>query len=171
MAKKSKKIEKETRRLMEGIAEMVKRKGDRYKFKTKSKKRIKRVKRSCVHWIYRKDKERPTVIVDPTDNTRWKCTICGATFPIKPMTPEGYDELCSNFQQIVDQMQFWSVTLGGDAEDTKMFLDLKKQVPRFRKVTHQIVKRVNKRQAWEDNRKNTDAMSQFGDYSGFNYRV
>ena len=75
MAKKSKKVEKETRRLMEGIADLVKKKGDRYKFKSKNKKVIKKVKRTCVHWIYRKGKEVPTVIQDPERPGYWKCTI------------------------------------------------------------------------------------------------
>ena len=65
MAKKSKKVEKETRRLMEGIADIVKRKGDRYKFKSKNKKLIKKVKKTCPHWIMRKGKECATVIQDP----------------------------------------------------------------------------------------------------------
>jgi hypothetical protein len=171
MSKKSKKVEKETRRLMEGIADLVKKKGDRYKFKTKSKKAIKKVSKTCPHWIMRKGKEAPVVEVDPQDPTMWRCRICGERFPIRPMTREEYEKKCTEFLQAVNQMQFWSVKLGGDAEDTKMFLQLKAAVPRFKKVSRQILKNVNKRQAWDDNRKNTDVMSQFDSYTGFNYKM
>ena len=57
-----------------------------------------------------------------------------------------------------------------DAEDTKMFLRLKESIPRFGKVSKQILKRVNQREAWEKNRERTDVMSQFNAYNGFNYR-
>lgn len=171
MAKKNKKIEKETRRLIEGIGEMIKKKGDRYKFKTKNKKTIRQIKRTCPHWRPDKGRDhRPAVVLDDVDQNMWRCKICGATFPVAPLTPEDYDKLCDEFLGVVNQMQFWGVNLGGDADDTKMFLALRRQVPRFRKVTHQIQKRVNKRQAWEANKKNSDALQQFDAYSGFNYR-
>lgn len=166
------KVEKETRRLMEATGELVKKKGDRYKFKNKSKKARKKIERMCVHWIVRKHEEQPTVVKDPDHPGMWRCKICGAIFPIRPKdTPEEYDRQISGFLQTVNQMQFWSVKLGGNATDTKMFLDLKKAVPRFQKVSHQILERVNKRQAWEENQKNSDAMSQFDAYSTFNYRL
>lgn len=170
MAKKSKKVEKETRRLMEGIADLVKKKGDRYKFKSKNKKVVKKVKRTCVHWIIRKGKEVPTVVQDVDNPGNWKCTICGASFPIKPVSYEDYIRTSDHMLEIVNQMQFWSVKLGGDAEDTKMFLRLKESIPRFGKVSKQILKRVNQREAWEKNRERTDVMSQFNAYNGFNYR-
>lgn len=170
MAKKSKKVEKETRRLIESVTDLVKKKGDRYKFKSKNKKVIKKVKKSCVHWIYRKGKEVPTVIQDPENPGNWKCTICGASFPIKPVIYDEYRSNANKFLEYVNQMQFWAVKLGGDAEDTKMFLELRKDVPRFEKVTKQILKRVNQREAWEKNRQNSDSMSQFDIYSGFNYK-
>ena len=171
MAKKSKKVEKETRRLMEGIADLVKKKGDRYKFKSKNKKLVKKVKKTCVHWIIRKGKEVPTVIHDPEHPGNWKCTICGASFPIKPKTPEEYNDASEQMLALVNQMQFWSVKLGGDADDTKMFIRLKESIPRFEKVSKQILKRVNQREAWEKNREQSDVMSQFDAYSGFNYRA
>ena len=171
MAKKSKKVEKETRRLMEGIADLVKKKGDRYKFKSKNKKLVKKVKKTCVHWIIRKGKEVPTVIQDVENPGNWKCTICGASFPIKPKTPEEYNLTSENMLALVNQMQFWSVKLGGDADDTKMFIRLKESIPRFEKVSKQILKRVNQREAWEKNREQSNVMSQFDHYSSFNYRA
>ena len=86
MAKKSKLVEKETRRLMESISDMVKKRDGRYQFKKKHKKKqIRRLRMTCVHWIYRKGREIPTVITDPNDHDKWRCTICGATFPVRPM--------------------------------------------------------------------------------------
>lgn len=174
MAKKSKRIEKETRRLMESISDMVKKKGgDRYKFKSKSKKVVKKVKRTCVHWIMRKGKEVPTVV--HAENGMWKCAICGATFPIRPLESvdgkTGYEIEANKMLGLVNQMQFLSVKLGGDADDTKMFIKLKELLPRYAKVSKQILKRVNKREEYENNRKRSDVMSQFDAYSGFNYHT
>lgn len=167
---KSKKVEKETRRLMESVGDLVKKKSDRYKFKSKNKKAIKKVKRTCVHWIIRKGKEVPTVIHDPEHPGNWKCTVCGASFPIKPSDLDTYHASCDQMLAFVNQMQFWSVKLGGDAEDTKMFIRMKESIPRFAKVSKQILKRVNQRETWEKNRERSDVMSQFDAYSGFNYR-
>lgn len=170
MAKKSKKVEKETRRLMEGITDLVKKKGDRYKFKSKNKKMIKKVKKTCVHWIIRKGKEVPTVVHDVEHPGNWKCTICGASFPIKPVSVDEYNRQVDQLLAHVNQMQFWSVKLGGDAEDTKMFIRLKENLPRFKKVSKQILKRVNQREAYENNRERSDVLAQFDAYAGFNYR-
>jgi hypothetical protein len=171
MAKKSKKIEKETRRLIEAVSATIRRKNDRYKFKSKKKKVIKQVKRTCVHWIIRKGKEVPTVV---NDNGQWKCQVCGATFPIKPLEAvngkSAYEIETEKMLALVNQIQFWSVKLGGDAEDTKMFLQLRKMLPRYAKVSKQILKRVNTREEYENRSKSSDIMSQFDAYSGFNYR-
>ena len=171
MAKKSKKVEKETRRLMEGITDLVKKKGDRYKFKSKNKKMIKKVKKTCVHWIIRKGKEVPTVIPDPERPGNWRCSVCGHSFPIKPVSIDVYNDQADQMLAFVDQMQFWSVKLGGDAEDTKMFIRLKENIPRFKKVSKQILKRVNQREAYENNRERSDVLSQFDAYAGFSYRA
>ena len=170
MAKKSK-VEKETRRLIEACSDLVKKKGDRYKFKSKKKKDRKRVKQYCVHWVIRKGREEPTVKQDPERPGYWKCNICGASFPIKPAATETYQSTFQSTLEYVNQLQFWAVKLGGDAEDTKMFLRLKKDLPRLQKVSKQIVKGVNQREAWEKNKEKTDAMSQFDAYNGFNYNL
>ena len=170
MAKKSKKVEKETRRLMEGITDLVKKKGDRYKFKSKNKKVIKKVKKTCVHWIIRKGKEYPMVFNDPERPGYWKCA-CGYSFPIKPATIDVYNQTADQMLEFVNQMQFWSVKLGGDAEDTKMFLRLKEALPRFKKVSKQILKRVNQRQEFENNKERSDVLAQFDAYAGFNYKA
>ena len=174
MAKKSKRIDKETRRMIESISDLVKRKGDRYKFKSKKKKLIKKVKQSCCHWTIRKGKEVPTTIRDPERPGYWKCAICGASFPIKPQILDDgtsvYKETVSQAMELVNQIQFLSVKLGGDAEDTKMFLRLKENLPRFAKVSQQIIKRINKREEFDKRRENGDSMARFDSYSGFGYR-
>ena len=71
--------------------------------------------------------------------------------------------------EYINQMQFWAVKLGGDAEDTKMFIRLKENLPRYNKVCKQILKRVNQREAWENNREKSDMLSQFDAYAGFHY--
>lgn len=166
---KSKKIEKETRRLIETVTDCVKKKGDRYKFKSKNKKAVKKIKKTCVHWIYRKGKEYPTTVVDPNRPGYWKCMICGASFPVAPDTDEAVRNAADKFLEYVNQMQFFSVKLGGDADDTKMFIDLKRNIPRFIKVAREIRKCVYKRQAFEENRANANSMAQFDMYSNFNY--
>ena len=170
MAKKSKKIEKETRRLIEGIADLVKKKGDGYKFKSSKKKQIRKVKKTCVHWIIRKGKEVPTLTEDPKNPANWKCTICGETFPIRPGTPEEYRQVAEQIISHINQLQFWSVKMGGDAGDTKLFLQMKQLVPRYLKAQKNILKAVNKRQEFEDRKSNTDSMSQFSSFSAFSYR-
>lgn len=176
--KGKKKVEKETRRVIESVSDLVKKKGDRYKFKSKNKKMVKKVKRTCVHWIIRKGKEVPTVANDPERPGYWKCRVCQMSFPIKPARvwedDDGekhseYDDATDRTLEFVNQMQFWSVKLGGDAEDTKMFLKLKECLPRFKKVSRQILKQVNKRQAWEKNREQSDVLARFDSYSGFHY--
>jgi len=168
--KKSKKVEKETRRLIEGIADLVKKKGDGYKFKSGKKKQIKKVKKTCVHWIIRKGKEVPTVDPDPTNPGNWKCSICGCSFPVRPATREEYHQVANQFLGHVNQLQFWSVKMGGNADDTKLFLQLKNMIPRYLKVQKNILKAVNKRQEWEDRKTQSDSLSQFDGYAGFSYR-
>lgn len=169
MAKKCK-VEKETRKLMEAVNDLVKRKGDRFKFKSKNKKLIKKVKRDCVHWIYRKGKECPTVTHDPENQNNWKCLICGASFPIVPMTKDNYKQNINDTKAMVDQLLFYSVKLGGDADDTKMFIQLRRNLDACEKASKAIVKHLNKRDQMERNRQNTDAGNSFNYYSGYNYR-
>ena len=83
------------------------------------------------------------------------------------------DQYQSTTRQVlsyVDQMLFWSVKLGGDMDDTKMFLSLKENLPRFEKVTRTITKRLNKIDSFENNRSKSNALDQFNNYSAFNYK-
>lgn len=169
MAKKSK-IEKETRQLMESISDLVKRKGDRYKFKTKSKKAIKKIKKTCPHWIFKKGKEIPTVTASPDRPGYWRCQICGAEFPITPFETEQYANASGAVLEMVNQIAFWGVKFGGDKEDTKMFLRLKTDLPRFAKVSKAVMKAVQKRQSLDSKSSKNDILNQFNNFVGFNYR-
>lgn len=169
--KKSKKIEKETRRLIEGISDLIKRKDGTYKFKTKKKKEIKKIKTTCVHWTIRKkdNKEVPTLDQD-VNPANWKCRICDATFPIRPGTEDEYKDVADQFLSHVNQALFYSIKLGGNADDTKLLLRLKELVPRYVKAQKNIMKTMNKRQEWENRKNNSDTLSQFDSYAGFSYR-
>lgn len=170
MAKKSKNVEKETRRLMDAIGDLIKKKNNgEYKIKAKGKE-LKNVERSCPHWIFRKGKEVPMVKDDPAIPGNWKCKICKASFPIKPAKNEDYEDGVNLMLGFVNQMQFWSVKLGGNADDTKMFLQLRKALPKFAKTSKHILKAIDKRQKYENNKKKSDTLSQFDNYSGFGYR-
>lgn len=174
MAKKSKKIEKETRKLIEAITDLTKKKGNRYKFRTKDKKTVKEYKLICPHWRYKKPDSRedevPAVVRHPIHNDYWQCKICGATWPVNPGEPEDYEKAVDDVLECINQIQFWAVKMGGDAEDTRMFIKLRKNLPRFKKVSRQVLKRVHKRAQWEENRKKTDALAQFDAFSSFNFR-
>lgn len=169
MAKSAKKVEKETRKLLEGTNDIIKKKNGRFKFKIKGKKQIRAAKQRCFHWIIRKNKEVPLVRSDIGPSGYWKCTLCGKVFPIRPKELDTYINDAEQFMQDVEQMAFWSVRMGGDKEDTKMFLALKANVPRFLKASKNILKEVNKRDAWDKNRQKTDLLSQFDAYSGYSY--
>ena len=166
MSKKIK-IEKDTRRLIEGISELLKKKGDRYKFKVKGKKKIKEIKKTCVHWIIRKGKPCPTVQQDPLNPSNWKCSICGSSFPVKPITSDEYNNIAATLLSHVNQLQFWAVMMGGDSDDTKLFIRMKKDIGRYVKVKNGILKAVNKRAQMEDRNTRTESsvIDSFGGYS------
>lgn len=173
MAKKSKKIEKETRRLIEGVSDLVKIKSGKYKFKSKNKKQIKKMLKNCPHWIIRKGKEVPSVVKDNNDPSKFKCLICKKSWPIKPLPgveskEKPYKAEAERMLEFVNQIMFWAIRLGGDKEDTKMFLRLKNDLPRFGKVAEAVAYRMVKRSKYEDNKAKT-ATHQFDAYSGYGY--
>lgn len=168
MSKKYK-VEKETRRLMESMADLVRKKGSGYKFKSKGKKAIKKIKKTCVHWIMRK-REVPTVDKDPANPNNWKCLICGASFPIRPGTLEEYHKMTNDLIANVNQLQFWSVKMGGDADDTKLFIRIKHDLTQLKKIQKNILAKANKRDQWEARKANSNRLGQFDGYTGFNYR-
>lgn len=171
MAKKSKKVEKQTRQLIEGISDLVKKKGDKYKFRSGKKKVVRRVKKTCVHWIYRKGKEVPTVTHDSARPGYWKCKVCQASFPIRPSDYEAYRKRAQTFLEDINQLQFLGVKMGGNADDTKLFVQLKQSIPNYIKLSKGLLKQINKRAEWEDRKRNADGMDQFAAYSStYNYR-
>jgi hypothetical protein len=169
MSKKNQ-IEKETRRLIEGISDLVKKKGEVYKFRTKKKKQIRRIKRTCVHWTIRKGKPIPCLTKDSSNDTNWRCSICNAVFPISPMDEDDFNKVSSQMLGHVNQAQMIGVKMGGDAEDTKLFLRLRGDLPRFQKIRNRIVKRATKIQHLEEQKNNSDSLSQFDSFSGYTYR-
>lgn len=169
MAKKNKKIEKETRRLIESISDLVKYKNDRYKFKTKKKKQIKVINTTCMHWVIKNGKVKPAVQEDPAHPGMFRCRICGKLFPIQPMEKEEYEDACRSFEALVNQAAFYSVAMGGNSDDTKLFITLKKAVPRFEKVIKNEGKALAKRKEYIESRKGDNGSGQFDSWSVVNY--
>lgn len=166
---KSKKIEKETRRLIESISDLLKRRDNGYyKFKGAKKKTIREMKRNCPHWIIRGGEERPAVEQLRNSPGYWTCKVCGKKFPVKPFTAEQYDQACESFLGIVNQLFFLSVKMGGDSSDTKVFLKLKELVPRLNKIARNEIKQFNKREEFERRRHEEDD-STFMNYTSYSY--
>jgi len=168
--KKIKNIDKDTRRHLEATTDMLKKKGDRFKFKSGkgSKKTVKKLRKLCMHWMIRKGKPIPTV---EENNGMWECYLCHAKFPIVPKTEEEYDEIITNAIEVVNQIVFLAVHLGGDSSDMKTFLHLKEDLPRLRKIAREVIKQSNKRQQFESNSEDNNVMSQFSQYGGLQYNL
>ena len=175
MAKKRMKVEKETRRLIEGISDLIKRKREQFKFKTKKKKVIKRVKLTCVHWTLYKGKEHPAVKSDINDPSKWRCGICGKSFPKNPSSndpakKDEYRTTANKLLEFVNQSQFFAVFMGGDKDDTKLFLQLKSAIPRYIKVHRRIMKQLEKHKL-DNNKSKSNVMNQFDSWdTGYSYR-
>lgn len=177
--KKNKNIEKETRQLIEAMSDVLKKREDgTYKIKAKNKKEARKLRRNCVHWISKKKGIFPAVVRDSEKSNYWVCRICGEMFPIEPKKTELEDGILSDpygdqvkdILETINQFQFYAVKLGGDAKDTKMFLQLKNILPKFAKTARQIAKRINQREKFEEKRASGDVMSQFDSYSSLNYK-
>lgn len=170
MGKKNKlnKIEKGTRELIESISSLIKMKDNGPKLKGKGKK-VKAIKKTCVHWMAKKGEVIPTVETASDDASKWECKICGAKFPKAPMAEEEMESAINEVIGLVNQFQFWSVKMGGQKEDTAMFVKLKKLLPDLKKTGKNIMKAIQKRAEYENNKDNSDAvnniMGYFGDYS------
>jgi transcription elongation factor Elf1 len=170
MAKK-RRVEKSTRRFIERIADLIKEKGGKYKFRTKKKKQIKQIKKTCVHWtLTKKGQIEPVLVTDPDNPANWKCKICGAVFPVVPTTQEEVDAHFDWFMSYINQVQFYGVGMGGDKEDTNLLLQTKNLIPRVRKIGRNIIKQMEKKKEWEDRRSKTNKSSQFDGFGGFSYR-
>lgn len=170
--KKSRKIDKETRKIIEAVSDLVKKKKDDDGFKIKAKKKqAKKIKMTCPHWIIHKKKETHTVKVNPENNSEWICKICGKSFPISPYDDEKYDAICAEFLTIVDQAFFYSIRLGGCAEDTVVFENLKKYVPRFNKIVKNEMKILRKHLTVADNSNGKNDLNQFNGYGALDFHV
>lgn len=171
MAKKknAKKIEKETRKVIEAISDLVRRKNDTYKFKGK-KKQIKEVRKTCVHWIIRKGITSPTIMTLDTSPDKWTCKVCKKSFPKAIKEISEYQAIINAFEEIVNQCFFYSVNMGGNSDATKVFLTLKRLLPKYQRITTNLMKRIKKRDTYENRRMNSDIVNQFGNYSAITYK-
>ena len=175
MAKKKSSIEKNTRKVIEATSEMIKLRGGKVKWRKKlKKKQIRLAQMSCFHWIIRNGNASPALIQDENRPGYWTCRICHRSFPIKPLSitddnPEPYVKATNDMLEVVNQIAFWSVRLGGDGNDCKMFLSLKKDLERFKKVSKAVVKRVRKRNEFEQQQNSTKS-GPFDAWTGFNYK-
>ena len=169
--KKIKNMDKDTRRHLEATSDMLKKKGERFKFKSGkgNKKTVKKLRKLCMHWMIRKGKPIPTVQDDGHGN--WECYLCHAKFPILPKTEEEYDQIITQALEAVNQVVFLAVHLGGDSEDIKSFLRLKEDLPKFRKIAREVIKQSNKRQQFEANSEDDTIMNQFSQYGGIQYNL
>jgi hypothetical protein len=176
MSKKKKgnshKIEKGTRKIIEGISDLIK-KTDSGEFKLKCKKKdAKKILRTCAHWRINKNKTLPAVVPCKDDASKWQCRICGKRFPINTYSPEEAKERCEEFLEIVNQCFFYSVKMGGDESDTKTFETLKRMVPRFIKIYNNSMKQLRKKQLADDSKHGLEGdFNSFNIYSHLNFRV
>ena len=152
------------------MTDLLKKRRDGYGFRKGNKRAVKKAKKLCVHWMSKKGRPVPMVHTDEHNPANWKC-ICGASFPIKPLSQDEYRRAADEFLSHVNQIAFWSVMMGGDKDDVKIISRLKQIIPEFKKIEKGVVKAMNKRHEFEERKKNTDAMGQFDSYSGFNYNV
>ena len=146
--KKRIKMEKETKRLVEGISHLVKKStdGNRFKFKKHSKRDLKKLKKICPHWIIRNGEEHSALRIDRRDppNVR-RCGICGARFQIYPKTKNQYQHDFDIVLSDINQIEYYLVKLGGSAPDIKLITRLKEDIPRMLKVTQNIARITEKR--------------------------
>jgi hypothetical protein len=161
--KKRSKMDKKTRDLIEKVSELVKRKDNKYRLKGK-KKVVRNVKQSCPHWIFRKRKDVPTVREDRDRPGYWQCLICKRSFPIDPYLIPGKDNdvdeikaICNQMLELVDHASFYGARMGGDGEDTTMFVQMKRMIPRFEKSARSITKLLDKRKDFQENKNNSSA--------------
>lgn len=166
---KLKKVEKGTRELIDSISEIIKIKDGAPKLKGKGKK-IKAIKKSCVHWMAKKGDLIPTVETYSEDASKWVCKICGAVFPKAPIPQEDTEDCINKVLELVNQSQFWSVKMGGNKDDVAMFIRLKKLLPDYLKTNKSMMKAIQKRAEYESNKDNSDAVNNIlGSYGDFSY--
>jgi len=168
--KKSKRIDKKTRDLIDSISDLIRRKNkdNEYRFKGVKKKQLKSIKQTCPHWIARKGRYDPAVYT--IDNDFFACRICGKKFPINPLTKDEYETASEAFLAMVNQVFLYSVQLGGDSADSETLIKLKRLVPRFAKIANNVAKALDKRKEEEKRKSQAQSNSQFSNYSSYSYR-
>lgn len=175
MSKKGdkKKLDKTTRHVLEAFSDVIKQDDNgefKLKAKGRSKKQLKKLKRSCMHWRIVKNKIVPMVEESAEHPGYWHCKGCGEYFPIRPLTDNEYSDLIEKFLSIVNQMCIFSVRMGGDSDDTKMLIEFKHMIPKFEKVAENILAQLNKREQMQSQSESYGRETPFDDYNTFGYR-
>lgn len=169
--KKIKNLDKETRACIETVSDLFKVKDGEWKVRKGKKGKTKKILRNmCFHWLIRKDQCTPMVQNDPENPSYWKCR-CGARFKKTPPTEEERQAIIEKFLELVNLIQFFSVNMGGDKEDSALFIKLKKLIPDFEKTAAAVLKAMAKKKDYEENKARTEDLSNFGQYyNDFSYR-
>ena len=175
---KKRKLDKDTRRYMEAYSEKMRKKksGVYVPRGDKKKKTMAKVKRCCMHHWAGKDNVTPSVKPCKDEPNMWECDICHVRFPIDPpktMNPDkysnGYAEAADHMIQLIDQLKFWSVELGGDIDDVKYFTILTRDLRELNKRAKPILKRVYQHEHHHSD-KQKSSTDQFSVYSAIGYR-
>lgn len=169
---KVKNLDKETKQCIETISDLFRNKNGEMKLRKGKKGKTKKILRNmCFHWIIRKDQCLPLVDNDPEDPNYWLCR-CGAKFRKAPATEEERERIIDEFLSLVNSTQFYSVNMGGDKDDSALFIKLKKLIPDFRRVAKEVSKAIQKRADYEDNKAKSEELDKFGSsfYNDFSYR-
>lgn len=187
-----KKLDKDLRLLLERITDMVKpTKSGKFKIRKGSRKIVKSIKRNCCHWILVKNKAETTVQEDPRNPNNWKCGICQASFKKAPYllsrnpnfnpndcdedneflepgdegyTPD-YNYIFDEALEATNQILLWEVGMGGNKEDLKIMLTLKRYLPKMKRLSNRVYKAFSTRSS---NKKNKErGADTFDMYRGF----
>ena len=167
--KKTNRIEKETRKLIETTSDLIRERPDgSFKIKGRKKKEVKNIKLLCPHWIIKKRKERATVI-DADEPGVFQCRLCNAKFWRNPLDNKNIDDICDYASALVHQIGFYMILTGCDTEDAQIITKLKRTLPRFRKMAKNVSRQITRRNDIHKNRgRDTD---NFTGHSLFKYNL
>lgn len=165
---KSIKVESKTRSLLELLSSNIKIIDGRYVIKSKNRKRIKKVKATCMHWMYLKDGGGAVPTCVKTSSNVMKCTVCGAEFPLAPYKPEEAQAIIESIMGIVDQSAFYSIFVGGSSADTKFLLSLRSALKDLSKTNRNVNKLVEEKVYNKSKGADGDIMSDFNNGSSWN---
>ena len=168
--KNAKKVERETRRLIESISELGKYKNNDFKFNKKVKKKtVNAAKRNCLHYYSKNGRIIPTMTQAGSAPGFRKCRICGAQFKITPPSEENIDIMNATFLSEVDRVAFSAVACGGNKDDLKVCLAIKAALYKFNKIDRNVSKIMRKRSEFQTKREKSPIDDNFHSYAGYDY--